>query len=229
MEVRIAEGVEPPHFLQIFQGKLIIFQGKSSDYDMGSIGHPSTYLLRITGDTTFNSKAVQVSGKSVFTSKDCLVLKSASDDVWVWCGQSSTGDTREIAKSIGAMVTGEYQLALECNEPDEFWICLPDRIESKLRMAHATASATADQLPPNLNAAMNRCALYIVNALNPNQIALRELMAYEQSDLSPEDMFLMDLGGCIYVWCGNLWLVSLRVYVGDTYFYCIKIYYSFFR
>lgn len=208
MQVRIHEGNEPPHFLQIFTGKLIIFNGKASDYDVagGSASHPSTYLLKVTGDSTYNSKAVQVTSRSQFTSKDCLVLTTVGQDVWVWCGQCSTGDTREIAKSIGSAV-GEYSLALESNEPDEFWQCLPDKIETKLRMANRATNGTADgYVDPKQSQLVdeNRVGLYIVSTAS-DQMAMRQIMAFEQADLVPEDVFLLDVGSTVFVWTGALW------------------------
>lgn len=213
MQVRIHEGNEPPHFLQIFAGKLIIFNGKASDYDVagGSASHPGTYLLKVTGDSTYNSKAVQVTSKSQFTSKDCLVLTTVGQDVWVWCGQSSTGDTREIAKSIGSAV-GEYSLALESNEPEEFWRCLPDKIETKLRMANRTTNNMADgyagaEAMQSQLVDENRVGLYIVSAVcsASGQTVLRQVMAFEQADLVPEDVFLLDVGSTVFVWTGALW------------------------
>lgn len=213
MQVRIHEGNEPPHFLQIFTGKLIIFNGKASDYDVagGSASHPSTYLLKVTGDSTYNSKAVQVTSRSQFTSKDCLVLTTIGQDVWVWCGQSSTGDTREIAKAIGSAV-GEYSLALESNEPDEFWRCLPDKIETKLRMAKEATNGMADGYAGTdaTQSAMvdeMRVGLYVVSAVGSGsgQMVLRQVMAFEQADLVPEDVFLLDVGSSVFVWTGSLW------------------------
>lgn len=33
MHVRVYENMEPPHFLQVFNGKLIVFKGKCTDFD----------------------------------------------------------------------------------------------------------------------------------------------------------------------------------------------------
>lgn len=213
MQVRVSEGMEPPHFLQIFNGKLIIFNGKSNDYDPTGNGnrHPSTYLLKVTGDSTFNSKAIQVTGKSAFSSKDCLVLNTMSSsntiesNVWVWCGQCSTGDTREIAKSIGSII-GEYSLALESSEPDEFWYCLPDKIETKLRMANAPTvecSSAYESVSPGF-IDDSRVALFIVSAVESNNISMRQVMAFEQIDLMPEDIYVLDVGSGIFIWTGVL-------------------------
>lgn len=212
MQVRISEGMEPPHFLQIFNGKLIIFNGKSSDYDPTGTGnrHPSTYLLKVTGDSTFNSKAIQVTGKSAFSSKDCLVLNTMENSidsyVWVWCGQSSTGDTREIAKSIGSII-GEYSLALESNEPEEFWHYLPDKIEAKLRLAHKSSLDCSGVYGSDTMSGFvdeNRVGLFIANTFEPNNICMRQVMAFEQCDLTPEDIYVLDVGSGIFIWTGLL-------------------------
>lgn len=33
VQVRVVQGREPAHFLQIFKGKMITFKGKGTDYD----------------------------------------------------------------------------------------------------------------------------------------------------------------------------------------------------
>lgn len=33
MQVRVVQGHEPPHFLQLFKGKIIIFRGKAAEYE----------------------------------------------------------------------------------------------------------------------------------------------------------------------------------------------------
>lgn len=203
MQVRVHEGWEPPHFLQIFKGKLIVFTGKSDDFDVsgGCNVYPVTFLLKVSGDSTFNSKAVQVSGKSAnLSSKDCLVLNSENEDVWVWCGQSSTGDKREVAKSIGNLV-GEYSLALESSEPDEFWRCLPETVESKLKMAHTGSNGVSSTEQPIENA----IGLYVLSSMDSQGVTFQQINSFEQSDLTPEDVFLLDTGICVFVWVGKKW------------------------
>lgn len=203
MQARVHEGWETPHFLQIFKGKLIVFNGKSDDFDQsgGCNVYPVTFLLKVSGDSTFNAKAVQVSGKSAkLSSKDCLVLNSENEEVWVWCGQSSTGDKREIAKSIGTLV-GDYSLALESSEPDDFWRCLPETVESKLRMAHAETNgfSLAEPIVESV------IGLFVVATMDALGVTFQQINSFEQSDLTPEDMFLLDTGSCVFMWVGKLW------------------------
>lgn len=94
MHIRVYENMEPPHFLQTFKGKLIVFKGKCIDFDSrGSCCvYPNTYLLKVIGNATHNSKAIQVSSKIVdFTAHDCFIIRTADGSNWIWCGPSSTG------------------------------------------------------------------------------------------------------------------------------------------
>lgn len=201
MQIRVNDGLEPPHFLQIFKGKLIVFNGQCTDYDpTGSCNmQPSTFLLKVTGDSTFNSKAVQISNKSAFGSKDCLILMTLDKEVWVWCGQGSTGDSREIAKSIGSTI-GEYTLALESNEPIEFWMCLPEKIEAKFRNANQYLNGIAHSTA----IANQHVDLYICLPEHIDETAFERVCAFEQLDLTPEDVYLLDVGSFVYVWVGAL-------------------------
>ncbi|XP_023032217.1 villin-like protein quail isoform X2 [Drosophila willistoni] len=124
MFVQLYEFDETPHFLQIFEGKLIIMHGQRSailnnnNNDFKTNIMLETFLLKIYGDASYNAKAVEELPLSSITSKDCYVIKTSH--VWVWCGQSSTGDAREMAKTVGTLL-GESSLILEGKETKEFW------------------------------------------------------------------------------------------------------------
>lgn len=243
MLVHVHEGQEPPHLLQAFDGRLAIFNGSADDYDTTGAGRqlPAAYLLQVSGAVTYRARAVQMLAKQAhITSGDCLVLATSAGAIWVWCGQRSTGDAREMAKRIGraaaataaagyhssggngriAMVDSgaddaiEYVLAVEGSEPSEFWQCLPDQLEIKLRMAHgmsdmATSSVKAGEFS-RIKAA-DEVGLYAV--LNGTQdggggdVQFEQIVGYAQSDLMPEDVFVLNNDNVVYVWLGERWYV----------------------
>lgn len=159
---------------------------------------PSTYVLKVSGNSTYSSKAVQVSSKTIYTSNDCFVIKTSGHDIWVWCGHCSTGDTREIAKSIGASI-GEFTLVIESNEPDEFWMALNEKLAINFkRIRSNNIIQNFKKIGNNL-----KPTLYLGSLVN-GQITLTQIIGYEQKDLYPEDIYLLDTGEMIYVWIGNL-------------------------
>lgn len=234
MMMRCSEGHEHPQLLQVCGGRLAIFNGSSDDYAAAGVGGqrqlPATYLLKCSGAATFETRAVQVLAKQAnITSRDCLVLVTAVGTVWVWCGQSSTGDAREMAKTLGRAAAksqrtkcadggddddddddeeedneyvGEYVLALEGSEPDAFWRCVPDQLEIKLRQAKSIGNG----MDVNKSPEMATVGLFSVtsNATN-NEIVFRQIVAFGQTDLMPEDVFILDAGVVVYVWLGDLW------------------------
>lgn len=257
MLVHVHEGHEPAHLLQAFDGRLAIFNGSADDYDATGAGRqlPAAYLLQVSGTVTYRSRAVQMLAKQAhITAGDCLVLATSAGAIWVWCGQRSTGDAREMAKRIGRAAAAtttvaagfrgggggidgdggiEYVLAVEGSEPAEFWQCLPDQLEIKLRMAHEMAE------PPNggkqAAGEMGRAAtmtattkqtdevgLYAVSmsSVHDGDVHFEQIVAYGQSDLWPEDVYLLDSGSVVYVWLGEKWYV---IYIYPTFVsVCIK-------
>lgn len=221
MLVRVAEAHEPPQLLQAFGGRLAIFNGKSDDFDSSGACRqlPAAYLLKVSGAVTYAARALQVLAKTAhITSRDCLVLATSAGTVWVWCGQGSTGDAREMAKTVGAAATmgdTDYVLALEGSEPDAFWQCLPDQLESKLRMAHTMVDATAaanggdgfeQQLQQQQADAAATVGLFAVSTVVADgEVSFRQIVAFAQADLMPEDVYVLDAGCVVYVWLGDQW------------------------
>lgn len=194
MQIRLNDGLESPHFLQIFHGKLIVLIGGADNTEEHKF--PKSFLLKVTGHSTFNSRATQINQNSSFSCKECVILK-CYDSLWVWCGQKSTGDAREVAKSIGGTL-GDYTLIMESSEPEEFWNCLPDHLECKFR----NVSSCAEGRTFDINIEKSRVRLYVCSFAQ-GIIKFEQIIAFSQNDMKPEDVFLLDIDSMLYVWIGG--------------------------
>ncbi|CRK99352.1 CLUMA_CG012656, isoform A, partial [Clunio marinus] len=210
-QIRVNEGMEPPHFLQLMKGKMIVLNG--SDSKANNRKFSSTYILKVIGNSSYTSKAVQVTNKTSHSPTDCYIIKSDSGAVWVWCGHSSTGDTREMAKNISGIL-GEPNLIMEGAENEEFYESVGDKCLSQMKtlqhLLEITLCNTWDK---------SRVNLYLVSLVQ-SQIHLEQIFAFNQMDLTPENIYLLDAGSIIYVWLGNLvdsgqkqtsWIVALHL------------------
>ncbi|KAG5667148.1 hypothetical protein PVAND_015145 [Polypedilum vanderplanki] len=213
VQVRIYEGMESPHFLQLFKGKFIVLNG----HDPGLSGRklPSTFILKVIGNSTYTAKAIQMTNKSSHHPTDCYIIKSNTGNVYVWCTQSSTGDTREMAKGIAGMI-GEPCLITEGCESEEFFESVGEKFLTQMKMATAS-----NILEPTLCATWERSkvSLYL-GSLIQGQIQLDEIFAFDQKDLTSDNLYLLDAGSIIYVWLGNLvdlehknaaWIMALHL------------------
>uniref|UniRef100_A0A1A9WZZ4 HP domain-containing protein n=1 Tax=Glossina brevipalpis TaxID=37001 RepID=A0A1A9WZZ4_9MUSC len=244
MFVQMNEYDETPHFLQLFEGKLIILhsekevflQTKKSNSNnninvLENVQKPDHFILKIFGDATYNAKAIEVLPLNSLNSKDCYVVQN--EYVWVWCGQSSTGDAREVAKKVGS-VLGENSLVMENKEPREFWLSVGNLmsqtlIVNGLNNCNSAASngsngcASSGLSPPGItNGSLSGIAtasgsmqylqithksrwqaqLFLVWTQR-GKFFSQEIMGYEQSDLSPESVYILDAGILTYVWLGK--------------------------
>lgn len=193
VQFRVHEGMEPPHFLQLFKGKLIVLNEVESN--AGRI--PSNLILKVLGNSTYTAKAVQIGSNSSHSPTDCYIIKASNSVVWVWCGHSSTGDSREIAKGI-AGVLGDPNLVMEGGEGDEFYDSVGEKCLNQLR---SLTSITERSLCPVWD--KSRVSLYLATLIQ-GQIQLEPIFAFNQMDLCPENIYLLDVGSIIYVWLGDL-------------------------
>ena len=67
-QIRVVHGKEPPHFMAMFGGQLVIFAGGKAGWgeEESTEGPGDTYLLQVRGTSTLSCKAEQV-GKNLTT------------------------------------------------------------------------------------------------------------------------------------------------------------------
>uniref|UniRef100_A0A8D8W0P4 Advillin n=1 Tax=Cacopsylla melanoneura TaxID=428564 RepID=A0A8D8W0P4_9HEMI len=185
VQVRIIQGKESQHFLTIFNGSAIIFKGEYQDV------LPDTFLLHISGNNEFNTKATEVNmSASCLNSNDVFILKKEKA-YFIWCGKGSTGDEREMAKIIAKRISkDDYNVIFEGQEKDEFWRTIGGKQEyastKKLAILH-------DPMPARL--------FQISNATG--KFRVEEIMNLSQQDLVPEDVMLLDARDTIFLWLGE--------------------------
>ncbi|XP_045472263.1 advillin isoform X1 [Harmonia axyridis] len=188
-QARVIQGYEPAHFLQIFQGKMTIFQGKGIMFDSNGKNAklPSQYLLKVYGTMKYESKAEQVHMKcSSLNSNYCFVLARGKQS-YIWCGQYSNGDHREMAK---AFVKKEFEIVLEGKEKPEFFDLLGGKSNYDMSlMKH--------------NFEPKQVRLFCYSNINGSFLA-EEIQQFTQKNLIPEDVMLLDANETLYVWIGNL-------------------------
>lgn len=194
VQVRIVQGKEPPHFMAIFGGRMIVYSGgKASKFDgVDSQGkdHGETYLLQVRGTSQYNSKAIQVECRAAsLNSNDVFVLMS-SKCVFVWCGKGSTGDEREMAKNIASTSSVESTTVYEGQEKADFWEAIggEEAYSSDKRLMD-----TGDAPPPRLFQCSNASGRFKVE----------EIVEFVQSDLVQDDVMLLDAWDALFLWIGN--------------------------
>ncbi|XP_059295758.1 villin-2-like isoform X1 [Lycium ferocissimum] len=106
---RVYQGKEPPQFVAIFQPMLVLKGGLSSGYksyiadnDLNDETYASdtVALIRISGTSVHNKKAVQVDvAASSLNTYECLLLQSSSS-VFIWHGKQSTQEQQQLAAKV---------------------------------------------------------------------------------------------------------------------------------
>lgn len=174
---------------------MIIFQGGRSsafDGDEGvDVGIPSSYLLQVKGSSNLNCKAIQEQfTASSLNTNDCFVLVTP-DDVIVWYGKGSTGDEREMAKTIALGKSGDPEFMFEGQEKKHFWETLGGK---QPYFDEKVLKEDEDVSPPRL--------FQLSNATG--NISVEEIVDFDQDDLIQEDVMLLDASHTIFAWFGAM-------------------------
>ncbi|XP_023219305.1 gelsolin, cytoplasmic-like [Centruroides sculpturatus] len=189
---RVIEGKEPPHFLALFRGKMMIFQGRTSIGTRNGISHnkDQSYLLHVQGTSEFTTKANQVQKcASSLNSYDVFVLLT-KEIVYVWAGKRSTGDEREMAKRIASQSGREMVLVSEGQEREDFW------------------NAIGGKKPYNQNIHSEeevdtRQARFYQCTINSGHLDVHEILGFDQHDLVEDDLVILDAWNVVFIWLGH--------------------------
>lgn len=189
-QIRVIQGKEPPHLMTIFKGRMIILMGSHDSWgkknDVLAACPGRNFMLQVCGTTSFNTKAIQVPMRAAcLNSTDVFVIFDGHRS-YVWAGKGSTGDEREMAKNIsnGATFIPEGQ------EKPDFWNCLGG--------IEPYPSDKLAQIPQHEHIPRLFCIINISDT-----IQIEEICNFQQHDLVPDDIMLLDTWDSIFLWIGK--------------------------
>ncbi|XP_036025635.1 advillin [Onychomys torridus] len=146
VQVRVSMGKEPRHFMAIFKGRLVIYEGGTSRKGNAE-PDPPVRLFQIQGNDKSNTKAVEVSAfASSLNSNDVFLLRTQTEH-YLWYGKGSSGDERAMAKDLVELLCdGNADAVAEGQEPPEFW----DLLGGKTSYANDKRCVNTSALYPGL-------------------------------------------------------------------------------
>ncbi|KAM8913992.1 advillin isoform 2-T2 [Spinachia spinachia] len=193
VQVRITMGKEPRHFLAMFKGKMVIFEGGTSR-EGSSDPEPPIRFFQVHGSDPSNTRAIEVPALAAsLNSNDVFLLKSQSG-IHLWCGKGSSGDERAMAKEVSCVVgqnsrQGSEEIVAEGQEPIEFW----ELLRGKAPYASEKRLQQVSDHPARLFECSNKTGCFIVT----------EVTQFTQDDLIEDDVMLMDTWDQVFLWIGK--------------------------
>ncbi|XP_072877004.1 advillin isoform X2 [Chlorocebus sabaeus] len=189
VQVRVRMGTEPRHFMAIFKGKLVIFEGGTSRKGNAE-PDPPVRLFQIHGNDKSNTKAVEVPAfASSLNSNDVFLLRTQAEH-YLWYGKGSSGDERAMAKELASLLCdGSENTVAEGQESAEFWDLLGGK----------TPYASDKRLQQEILDVQSR----LFECSNKTgQFIVTEITDFTQDDLNPGDVMLLDTWDQVFLWIG---------------------------
>ncbi|XP_053410654.1 advillin [Nycticebus coucang] len=189
VQVRVSMGKEPRHFMAIFKGKLVIFEGGTSRKGNAE-PDPPVRLFQIQGNDRSNTKAVEVPAfASSLNSNDVFLLQTQAEH-YLWYGKGCSGDERAMAKELAGFLCDHTENAVaEGQEPAEFW----DLLGGKTPYANdKRLQQEILDVQSRLFECSNKTGRFIVT----------EITDFTQDDLNPGDVMLLDTWDQVFLWIG---------------------------
>jgi hypothetical protein len=198
VQVRVPQGHEPNHFLQLFKGKMIVHRGgfasafkNRKDKDQSSVNEQGVALYHIRGTDERNTRAVQVEEQaSSLNSGDCFALVT-TPTVYVWAGKGANASEKTFASNIGRILASgrKVQSVDEGSEPADFWSAIGGKGEY-----------------PNskdLEEGLREPRLFHCTTASTGSFKMTEVFNFTQDDLCNDDVMIMDTFAEVYVWVGH--------------------------
>ncbi|XP_026147878.1 villin-1 isoform X3 [Mastacembelus armatus] len=189
VQVRVVMGKEPRHFLAIFKGKLVIFEGGTG---RPGVVNPdsSSRLFQVRGTDEFNTKATEVLSRASSLNTNDVFLLKANQICYLWYGKGCSGDERVMGKAMSDVLSKQdKQVVMEGQEPAEFWVALGGKAP------YASDKRLQREEPPH-SPRLFECSN------QTGQFRMTEVEDFTQSDLDEEDVMLLDTWEEVFLWVG---------------------------
>jgi len=190
VQVRVVMGKEPKHFMAMFKGQMIIYEGGTSREGGQSEDSPIR-LFQVKGSDHLNTKAIEVKvAAASLNSNDVFLLKSPKN-VWMWCGKGCSGDEREMTKHLSTVISKrEIETLSEGTEPALFWATLGGK------------APYADGGRMQEEEGEDHVRLFECSNASGN-FRCEEIAEFTQEDLDEDDVMLLDSGSEVFLWIGK--------------------------
>ncbi|XP_051026474.1 advillin [Acomys russatus] len=189
VQVRVSMGKEPRHFMAIFKGKLVIYEGGTSRKENAE-PDPPVRLFQIQGHDRTNTKAVEVSAFAASLNSNDVFLLRTQEEHYLWYGKGSSGDERAMAKELVQLLCdGNADTVAEGQEPPEFW----DLLGGKTPYAN---DKRLQQETLDIQVRLFECSN------KTGQFLVTEVTDFTQDDLNPGDVMLLDTWDQVFLWIG---------------------------
>uniref|UniRef100_I3JEN2 Villin like n=1 Tax=Oreochromis niloticus TaxID=8128 RepID=I3JEN2_ORENI len=190
VQVRVVMGKEPRHFLAIFKGKLIIFEGGTG---RPGVVNPAkdARLFQVRGTNELNTKATEVVARAASLSSNDVFLLKTDNISYLWYGKGCNGDEREMGKVISDVLSRhEKRVVMEGQEPAEFWIALGGK-------GSYASDRRFEREEPLHSPRLFECSN------QTGRFKITEVDDFAQCDLDEDDVMLLDTWEELFLWIGN--------------------------
>uniref|UniRef100_A0A2K5HWW3 HP domain-containing protein n=1 Tax=Colobus angolensis palliatus TaxID=336983 RepID=A0A2K5HWW3_COLAP len=190
VQEHVTMGSEPPHFLAIFQGQLVIFQERAGHHGKGQSAS-TTRLFHVQGTDSQNTKTMEVPARASSLNSNDIFLLVTAGVCYLWFGKGCNGDQREMARVVVTVISKKNEeTVLEGQEPPHFWEALGGRAPypSKKRLPEEV---------PRFQPRLFECSSQM------GCLVLAEVVFFSQEDLDKYDIMLLDTWQEIFLWLGE--------------------------
>nr|XP_019583183.1 PREDICTED: villin-like protein isoform X3 [Rhinolophus sinicus] len=190
VQEHVTMGSEPPHFLAIFQGQLVVFQGSTEHSGKGPPAS-ATRLFHVQGTDSCNTRTMEVPARaSALNSSDIFLLVTAGI-CYLWFGKGCSGDQREMARMVVTVISEKNKdIVMEGQEPPQFWEALGGR-------APYPSNKSLPEDVSNFQPRLFECSSPM------GHLVLSEVVFFSQEDLDKHDIMLLDTCHEIFLWLGE--------------------------
>nr|CBN81991.1 Villin-1 [Dicentrarchus labrax] len=193
VQVRVVMGKEPRHFLAIFKGKLIIFEGGTG---RPGVVNPDggARLFQVRGTNELNTKATELQARASSLNTNDVFLLKTDQICYLWYGKGCSGDERVMGRAMSDVLSKQdKQVVMEGQEPAEFWVALGGKAPYAKKSVAGWVSCSMTLHHPRLFECSNQTG----------QFRMTEVDDFAQIDLDEEDVMLLDTWEEIFLWVGN--------------------------
>lgn len=218
-QVRVVQGKEPPCFLNLFEGGMMVHIGKREDATTNTVGPWRLYCLRGDEEGELCLLEIPVSITNLRSRTSLVLLNTRTGITYIWHGVKSPQHHRQLAVKAVQNLKEKRPLELDLHtdahiviteveegeEKAEVWSALDSKNRS-LYHSLLTDVARYDYTPRLFHMNSVSMVFEVTEQMNPaRQLSVTTPFPFFQSDLykaSQPALFLLDVGRCLYLWQG---------------------------